>query len=138
MLVPLRRRFLVAYAVLGLALAGSGAAAWKATTLHRAKPLAPGAVILVEHFLGAVQQGDLITVCRLFSSYPACRPDIGFSPLKSYRVMPAEPTVDGVDVPATLNGQYVLFTISQSLGRYSIDDIVGDPAPAIPAQFPGE
>jgi hypothetical protein len=130
-----RRRFLLAYAVLGLAVAASGAAAWKASTMHRSKPLAPGAVLLVERFLGAIQQGDLVTACRLFDSYPACDPRVGLAPLKSYRVLPAEPAVDGVDVPATLNGEQALFTVQARPGGYRIDDIVADPAGFTQSQF---
>jgi hypothetical protein len=130
-----RRRFLVAYAALGVALAASGVAAWKGSTLHRPKPLAPGAVLLVERFLGAVQQGDLVTACRLFDSYPACDPRVGLAPLKTYRVLPAEPAVDGVDVPATLNGEQALFTVASRPGGYRIDDIVADPAGFAQSQF---
>ena len=132
----LRRRFVTAYAILALVVAGVGVATWMATEQHRAAPVAPGAVVLVDTFLGAIQRGDLVTACRLFSSFPACDPSIGLFPLKSYRVLPAEETVDGFDVPATLNGEYALFSVQTArLGGYRIADIIADPAAAIPAQF---
>jgi hypothetical protein len=135
MFMVLRRRFVTAYAILALAVTGIGVATWMGTEQHRAAPVAPGAVVLVDNFLGAVQQGDLVTACRLFSSFPACDPSIGLFPLKTYRVLPAEETVGGFDVPATLNGEYAIFSIRAQLGRYRIDDIIADPAAAIPAQF---
>ena len=132
----LRRRFVTAYAILALAVAGVGVATWTATEQHRATPVAPGAVVLVDNFLGAIEQGDLVTACRPFSSFPACDPSIGLFPLKSYRVLPAERTVDGFDVPATLNGEYAIFSVQMArLGGYRLADIIANPAAAIPAQF---
>ena len=131
----LRRRFVTAYAILALAVAGIGVATWQASSAHRPTPLAPEAVVLVESFLGAVQQGDLITACRLFSGYPACNPSLGTFPLKTYEVLSAQPAVDGVDVPARLNGQYALFSMQRQLGGYRIADIVADPAPEIQAGY---
>lgn len=128
-----RRRFLAAYAALALLLAGSSTATWRLASHHRPGPLAPGAVALVQTFLESVQQGDLKTACRLFSSFPACDPSVRPPPLTSYRVQPAELAVDGVDVPATLNGEYALFTIAERLGHYRIVDIVADPAAFDPA-----
>jgi hypothetical protein len=129
-------RFLPAYALLAVALVASGAATWRLASGHRPGPLAPGAVVLVERFLGAVQQGDLKTACRLFSAYPACDPTIVPPPLRSYEVQPAEAAVGGVDVPATLNGEYALFSVSKRLGRYWIVDIVADPAAFSPYALP--
>jgi hypothetical protein len=126
--VIFRTRFLAAYAVLALALTASAGATWKLASAHRPPPLAPGAVVLVKRFLGAVRQRDLVTACRLFSAFPACDPSVGLAPLTSYRVLPAQPAVDGVDVPATLNGQYALFSVAEHLGRYRIVDVVADPA----------
>jgi hypothetical protein len=131
-----RRRFLVAYAILAIATAAIGVGTWKASTLHRPHPVGPGAVRLVDSFLGAVQRGDLVTACRLFSSYPACDPQIGVFPLKTYRIGRAEVAVGGFDVPATLNGEYALFSVKGRLGNYRIDDIVADPAGPIQAEFP--
>src|SRR6266536_4195261 len=81
----LRPRFLLAYGLLALALAASGTATWKLASAQRPGPLAPGAVVLVERFLGAVQQGDLKTACRLFSAFPACDPTITPPPLQEDR-----------------------------------------------------
>src|SRR5262245_50582679 len=107
-----RYRFLAAYGLLALALAFSGAATWKLASEHRPGPLAPGAVDLVERFLSSVQQGDLKTACRLFSALPACNPAAYAPPLHTYEVFPAEAAIDGVDVPATLDGEYVLFSVA--------------------------
>jgi hypothetical protein len=135
MSMPLRHRFVVAYAVLALAVAGSGFATWQVVGMQRPKPLAPGAVLLVKQFLGALQQGDLLTVCRMFSGFPSCSPGVGLGELKSYRVMAAEPAVDGVIVPATLNGQDALFSVKPRAGGYRIDDILADPAGPVQAQL---
>ena len=50
-------------------------------------------------------------------------------------MLPAERTVDGFDVPATLNGEYAIFSIVARLGGYRLADIIANPAAAIPAQF---
>jgi len=126
--VALRPRFLAAYVVLATALAASGAATWKLAGEHRPGPLAPGAVDLVDRFLASVQQGDLKTACRLFSALPACAPAAYVPPLLSYEVFPAEEAVGGVDVPATLDGQYVLFSITSRSGVYQIADVIADPS----------
>jgi hypothetical protein len=121
-------RFVAAYGLLALALALSGAATWKLAAEHRPGPLAPGAVDLVDRFLASVQRGDLKTACRLFSALPACDPSSYAPPLVSYRVFPAEEAVGGVDVPATLDGQYVLFSIAGYRGGYRIVDVIADPS----------
>jgi hypothetical protein len=132
-----RRRFLAAYVVLALGLAASSTATVSLASKHRPGPLAPGAVALVSTFLGSIQHGDLTTACRLFSAFPAC--DLTITPpvLQSYDVQPAEAAVDGVDVPATLNGEYALFSVSERLGRYRIDDVVADPAALGSFALPG-
>jgi hypothetical protein len=126
--VSRRPRFLAAYALLVLALAASGTATWKLAAEHRPGPLAPGAVDLVEHFLASVQHGDLKTACGLFSAFPACLPAAYAPPLLAYKVFPAEAAVDGVDVPATLDGEYVLFSIAPRRGGYRIVDVIADPS----------
>lgn len=123
-----RPRFLAAYALLGLALALSGAASWKLASDHRSGPLAPGAVDLVDRFLASVQEGDLKTACGLFSGFPACTPAAYAPPLRTYEVFPAEAAVGGVDVPATIDGEYVLFSIASRLGGYRIVDVIADPS----------
>jgi hypothetical protein len=123
-----RSRFLVAYGLLVFAVATSGVATWKLAAEHRPGPLAPGAVDLVERFLASVQQGDLKTACRLFSALPACDPAAYAPPLRTYEVFPAEAAVGGVDVPATLDGEYVLFSIASRLGGYRIVDVIADPS----------
>jgi hypothetical protein len=120
--------FLAAYALLVLALAASGTATWKLAFEHRPGPLAPGAVDLVEHFLASVQHGDLRTACHLFSALPACDPAAYAAPLRTYQVFPAEEAIDGVDVPATLDGEYVLFSIATRPGGYRIVDVIADPS----------
>jgi hypothetical protein len=132
-----RARFLTAYAVLSVTFVASGAAAWKLEHEHRPAPLAPGAVAVVESFLSALQQGDLKTACRLFSGLPACDPSVVPPPLQKYTVLPAEPAVGGVDVPATLNGEYALFSMSRvGLGHYRIVDVIADPAAFSAADLP--
>ena len=121
-------RFLAAYGLLALALGLSGAATWRLAAEHRPGPLAPGAVDLVDRFLASVQQGDLKTACRMFSALPACDPASYAPPLVSYTVFPAEEAVGGVDVPATLDGQYVLFSIVTRRGGYRIVDVIADPS----------
>jgi hypothetical protein len=135
MSMQFRRRFVIAYSVLALAIAGSGVATWQAVGVHRPRPLAPGAVLLVQRFLGALQQGDLVTACAMFSSLPSCSPGIGVGELKTYTVKPAEQAVDGVLVPATLNGQDALFSVKPRPGGYRIDDILADPAGPVQSQF---
>lgn len=76
------------------------------------------------------------TACRLFSGLPACDPSVVPPPLRNYRVLPAEPAVDGVDVPATLNGEYALFSLTGRFGRYRIVDVVADPAAFSVADLP--
>jgi hypothetical protein len=134
--MPFRARFVAAYAVLAIVLAGSAVAAWRLGQGHRPGPLAPGAVAVVESFLGALQQGDLTTACRLFSGLPACAPGFVPPPLREYEVLPAEPAVGGVDVPATLNGEHALFLLTERLGRYRIVDVVADPAAFSAADLP--
>jgi hypothetical protein len=126
--VSRRPRFLAAYGLLALALSFTGAATWKLAAEHRPGPLAPGAVDLVEHFLGSIQNGDLKTACGLFSSFPACTPAAYAPPLRTYEVFPAEAAIDGVDVPATLNGEYVLFSIVPRPHGYRIVDVIADPS----------
>jgi hypothetical protein len=75
-----------------------------------------------------VQEGDLKTACGLFSAFPACEPAGYAPPLVTYKVFPAEAAVDGVDVPATLDGEYVLFSIAPRRGGYRIVDVIADPA----------
>jgi hypothetical protein len=120
--------FLAAYALLALALGLSVTATWKLASERHPGPLAPGAVDLVERFLASVQQGDLKTACRLFSALPACDPAAYAPPLRTYEVFPAVAAVGGVDVPATLDGEYVLFSIARRPGGYRIDDVVADPS----------
>ncbi len=123
-----RSRFLAAYALLALAVALSATASWRLAAVHRSGPLAPGAVDLVERFLASVQHGDLKTACRLFSALPACDPTLHPPPLRSYEVFPAEEAIGGVDVPATLDGEYVLFSIAPRPGGYRIVDVIADPS----------
>jgi hypothetical protein len=123
-----RSRFLAAYALLTLALTASGVATWKLAAEHRPGPLAPGAVDLVERFLASVQRGDLKTACGLFSALPACGPAAYAPPLRTYEVFPAEQAVGGVDVPATLDGEYVLFSIVPRRGGYRIVDVIAAPS----------
>jgi hypothetical protein len=134
-MVP-RRRFLAAYAALVLMTIAASTATWRLAQQHRPGPLAPGAVVLVQTFLGALQHGDLNKACRLFSSLPSCDPTSTAPLLRSYTVSPAEPAVDGVDVPATLNGEYAVFSIAERLGRYRIVDIIADPAAFSPTALP--
>src|SRR5262249_496091 len=126
--VSRRPRFLAAYGLLAVAIAVSGSATWKLASEQRPGPLAPGAVNLVQHFLASVQQGHLKTACRLFSALPACDPAAYAPPLRTYEVFPAEAATDGVDVPATLDGEYVLFSIAPRAGGYRIVDVIADPA----------
>jgi hypothetical protein len=128
--VPSRPRFcfLAAYALLAFALGATGDLTWKLAADHRPGPLAPGAVDLVDHFLASVQQGDLKTACGLFSAFPACAPAAYAPPLQTYEVFPAEAAVGGVDVPATLDGEYVLFSITSRRGGYRIVDVIADPS----------
>jgi hypothetical protein len=126
--VPVRPRFLAAYGSLALALALSGIATWSLAAEHRPRPLAPGAVDLVEHFLASVQHGDLKTACGLFSALPACDPGAYAPPLRTYEVFPAEEAIGGVDVPATLDGEYVLFSIAARRTGYRIVDVIADPS----------
>jgi hypothetical protein len=64
----------------------------------------------------------------MFSALPACDPSAYAPPLRSYRIFPAEAAVDGVDVPATPDGQYVLFSIAGRRGGYRIVDVIADPS----------
>jgi hypothetical protein len=131
-----RRRFVAAYVLLALGLAASSSATVSLASKHRPGPLAPGAVALVNTFLSSIQQGDLKTACRLFSAFPSCDPTVTPPSLQEFKVFPAELAVDGVDVPATLNSEYALFSVSEHVGRYRIVDIVADPAVFSAASLP--
>jgi hypothetical protein len=126
--VSQRPRFLAAYGLLAVALTASGVATWKLASQHRPGPLAPGAVDLVERFLASVQHGDLKTACGIFSALPACDRAAYAPPLRTYEVFPAEEAVGGVDVPATLDGEYVLFSVASRRGGYRIVDVIADPS----------
>jgi hypothetical protein len=131
-----RRRFMAAYVVLALGLVASSMATVSLASKHRPGPLAPGAVALVNTFLSSIQNGDLKTACRLFSAFPACDPTVTPPSLQKFEVFPAELAVDGVDVPATLNTEYALFSISERVGRYRIVDVIADPALFSAASLP--
>ena len=83
---------------------------------------------MVDRFLAAVQRGDLKTACHLFAALPACDPKAYVPPLNTYEVFPAEAAVGGVDVPATLDGEYVLFSIVLRGSDYRIVDVIADPS----------
>jgi hypothetical protein len=129
-------RFRLLYCLLALTLAASaGAAWWGEATAPR--PLSPAAVALVKRFLGSLQRGDFRTACRLFSALPACYyAGEDPQPLTHYRVYPAEPAVDAVDVPALVDGQYTIFITAKSIGRWRIVDVVADPSAPIGAPPP--
>lgn len=119
----LRVRFGAAYALLALLLLGAMAATAWAVSLQRPRPLAPGAVAVVNRFLSAVHAGDKSTACRFFSALPACSSALGVSAHR-YQIYPAQPGVGGVDVPVKIDGEEGLIQLAPFGHTYRIVDIV--------------
>ena len=107
------------------ALALAGALAPPAGARDMKKDYAPQAAALVRRYLGALQHGDVQTACRIFSVSSVCA--AGANPrVERFTLSPARPTVDGVEVEATIDAQDALFQLVASHGRYRIVDVVVD------------
>jgi hypothetical protein len=93
----------------------------------RAVPrVAPGAVRLVTTYLRALQSGHRARACRLLELPSVC--SVATAPrVARFSVDPAELTVDGFDVHATVDGQDALFQLRMSGRTYRIVDVLTDP-----------
>jgi hypothetical protein len=102
---------------------------------HRAaRPLAPQAVALVRRYLETLQAGNRAAACRIVSLPSLCPSGSPLS-VQHFTVSAAQPTVDGVEVPATIDDEDALFLLTPGRrGVYRIVDVVADPAmvPALP------
>jgi hypothetical protein len=107
------------------ALALAGALAPPAAARDVKKDYAPQAVALVRRYLGALQRGDVRTACRIFSVPSVCAVGADVR-VEHFTLSPARPTVDGVEVEATIDSQDALFQLVASHGRYWIVDVVVD------------
>jgi hypothetical protein len=97
----------------------------RALESHPPKPLAPQAVALVRRYLETLQAGDRAAACRIVDLPSLCT---STQPLvvERFSVSPAQPTVDGVQVPATIDDEDALFMLSAGRRGYRIVDVVAD------------
>ena len=74
----------------------------------------------------ALQSGHRETACRLFDLPSICASAL--TPrVQRFTVARAEATVDGYDVPATIDGEQALFQLTARPGGYRIVDVLADP-----------
>jgi hypothetical protein len=124
-----RLRFAIAYGLLVLAAATAIALAFTALRIQPRQPVAPGAVRVVEAFMSALAAGDTHKACRLFSDLPACD-QRGTVAIRTYRIFPAEYTLDGVAVRVTIDDAWAEIDLSRGpRGAYRITTIIADPSP---------
>ncbi len=126
------RTWLLRFGLVCLA-AASGLVTWVAfrpgappASVQAVPRVAPGAVRLVTTYLRALQSGHRATACRLLELPSVC--STGTAPrVASFSVDPAELTVDGFDVRATIDGQDALFQLRMRGRTYRIVDVLTDP-----------
>jgi hypothetical protein len=118
------RRLAAASTALAFVVAGLGLATAKAS--HGAPPVAPAAVAVVRHWLDALAAGDRAEACRLFSALPACS-GRGALVVRRFTIHRAERTVDGVNVPVTIDDEYALVWLRLVHGKYRIVDVIANP-----------
>jgi hypothetical protein len=117
------QRIAAVSATLAFAVAGDGLAMAKAPAAHGASPVAPAAVAVVRHWLDALAAGDRAAACRLFPALPACS-GRGLLVVRHFTIHRAERTVDGVNVPVTIDDEYALVWLQLVRGRYRIVDVI--------------
>jgi len=133
MQVSVRTRFRLAYVLLAGLLAPIAYVTVRAVEYQSPKPLAPQAVALVKHYLQTLQAGDRAGACRIVDLPSLCTTD-GPLVIDRFTVSPAQPTVDGVQVPATIDDEDALFLLSAGRHGYRIDDVVADSSPLVAAR----
>jgi hypothetical protein len=123
--VSVRTRIRLVYAALAGLLVPVPYLTVRALEFRPPKPLAPQAVALVRHYLQTLQDGDRASACRIVDLPSLCA---STEPLvvQKFTVSPAEPTVDGVQVPAKIDDEDALFLLSAGRRGYRIVDVVAD------------
>ena len=128
--VSIRTRFRAAHALLVAIVLAVAFATEQALDYRRPGPLAPQAVSLVRQYLEALRAGDQAEACRIFPVPSLCSAG-AVAAVQRFTVSAAEPAVDGVVVPATIDDEQALFQLASRHGLYRIVDVVADPgAPA--------
>jgi hypothetical protein len=131
----LRIRFRLIYLLLGVVLLSTAYATVRGFRYRPSKPVAPQAVALVRRYLQALQQGDRSRACRIFPAPSVCAARAA-PQLERFTVSSAEPTVDGVQVPATIDSQPAVFQLAGGPINYRIVDVIADPTLPGPAVGP--
>jgi hypothetical protein len=123
--VSVRNRIRLVYVALAALLAPIPYLTVRALDSHPPKPLAPQAVALVRLYLQTLKAGDRARACRIVDLPSLCT---STQPLvvQKFTVSPAEPTVDGVQVPAKIDNEDALFLLSAGRRGYRIVDVVAD------------
>ena len=123
--VSVRTRIRLVYLVLAALLEPVPYLTVRALEYHQPKPLAPQAVALVRRYLETLQAGDRAAACRIVDLPSLCASN---QPLvvQKFTVSPAQPTVDGVRVPAKIDDEDALFMLSVGRRGYRIVDVVAD------------
>jgi hypothetical protein len=128
----LRTRVRLAYVALAGLLVPISYLTVHAFEYHPPKPLAPQAVALVRNYLETLQAGDRAGACRIVELPSLCTTSEPVV-VQHFTVSPAQPTVDGVQVPATIDDEYALFLLSAGRHGYRIDDVVAASSPLVAA-----
>jgi hypothetical protein len=130
MSVLLRLRLRLAFLTLAGLLVPIGPVTVRASEYSTPKLLAPQAVALVKRYLAALQAGNTRRACRLFDVPSVCagNPHVR---IQKFTVSPAERTVDGVQVPATIDDEDALFQLELRRDSYRIVDLVANPGPPV-------
>jgi hypothetical protein len=134
MQLSIRRRFQLAYVALAALLVPAAYLTVRTLQYRRPQPLAPQAVALVRRYLEILRAGDRAGACRIVELPSLCASSAPFE-VQRFTVAPAQPTVNGVEVPATIDDEDALFVLSAGhRGVYRIVDVVADAArtPALP------
>jgi hypothetical protein len=127
-MLSIRRRFQLAYLALAGVLVPVGYVTARALEATPPKPLAPQAVALVERYLQTLHDGDRSAACRIVDLPSLCTTRASVV-VDRYTVSPAQPTVDGVQVRATIDDEDALFLLAPARhGAYRIVDVVADSA----------
>ena len=119
-------RVRLAYLVLGVALASAAYLTVRALQYERPRPFAPQAVALVRRYLETLHAGDRAGACRIVELPSLCTSSAPLE-VQRFTISAAQPTVDGVQVPATIDDEQALFELSPGRrGAYRIVDVVAD------------
>jgi hypothetical protein len=127
-----RLRFGIAYGLLALITAGRQLSRFVVVRIGPERPVAPGAVKVVQQFMTALKAGDTRTACRLSSDLPPVRSTP--QSIERYRIFPAEYTVGGVAVPVTIDDAYAEIDLTRNArGTYRITTIPANPSSTRPS-----